>query len=78
VAGKMRLMKAFMEEMNRRVKRFSIIDMKLALGCAMFLALIFVKLFPQIMTINTWWFVGLLLLCAIKPIYIFWAKKQIE
>ena len=74
----MKLIKAFMEDMNRRVKRFSIIDMKLALGCAMFLALILAKLFPQIMTISIWWFVGLLLLCAIKPFYIFWDKNQLE
>lgn len=71
----MRLMNEFMEDMNRRVKRFSIIDMKLALGSAMFLTLILAKLFPQIMTISIWWFVVLLLLCAIRPIYIFWAKK---
>jgi len=36
----MKLMKEFIEDMNRRVKRFGIIDMKLALGSAMFLALI--------------------------------------
>jgi len=68
-------MKEFIEDMNRRVKRFGIIDMKLALGSAMFLALILAKLFPQIMSISTWWFVALLLLCAIKPMYIFYAKK---
>ncbi|MBE0481649.1 MAG: hypothetical protein IBX68_11805 [Dehalococcoidia bacterium] len=71
----MRLMKAFMEDMNRRVKRCSIIDVKLAQGSAMFLALILAKLFPQIMTISIWWFVVLLLLCAIKPVSIFCAKK---
>jgi hypothetical protein len=64
-----------MENMNRRVKRCGIIDMKLAQGSAMFLALILAKLFPRILTISIWWFVGLLFLCAVKPMSIFYAKK---
>ncbi len=65
------------ENMTKRVQRFSIIDLKLALGAAMLLALILAKLIPHIMTISTWWFVALLFLCTIKPMYTFWIKKQI-
>jgi len=65
----------FLEDMTRRVRRFDIIDVKLAQGAAMFFALIIAKLIPQIMSINVWWFVALLVICALKPFYVFWLKK---
>ena len=61
--------------MNERAKKFSILDVKLAQGVAMFFALIIAKLISQIMDINVWWFVGLGILCAIKPWYVFWFKR---
>lgn len=63
------------DEMDRRIKKFGIIDEKLAQAAAIFLALIVVKLKPEIMDINIWWFVGLLIVCAIKPLYVFYIKK---
>jgi len=42
----------FLENMNERVKRFSIFDVKLVQSTAIFFALIVVKLIPQIMKIN--------------------------
>ena len=71
----MSLLIKFIEDMNRRLKKFNIIDMKFAQGSAMFLAFILVKLFPQIMIISIWWFVALFLICAIKPMYVFYFKK---
>ena len=64
-----------LEDMDKRVKKFGIIDVKLAQGAAMFFVLVIAKLIPQIMNINLWWFVVLLVLCAIKPFYVFWIKK---
>jgi len=61
--------------MNERVKKLSIIDLKLAQGGAMFLVIILVKLIPEIMNINIWWFVTLLVICVIKPLYVCWIKK---
>lgn len=61
-----------LEGMNQRVKKLGIVDVKLAQGAAMFIALIIAKLIPQIMNINVWWFVALLVLCAIKPFCVFW------
>lgn len=61
--------------MNERVRKLNIFDIKLIQGCAMFAVLIIVKLIPQIMTINIWWFVVLLVLCAIRPLYVFYIKK---
>jgi len=53
--------------MNKRVKKFSILDVKLAQGAAIFGVLIVAKLIPQIMDINIWWFVTLLVICALSP-----------
>jgi hypothetical protein len=64
-----------LENMTKRAKKFSILDLKLAQGATMFVALIVVKLIPQIMDINIRWFVVLLVICAIKPLYVFWIKK---
>lgn len=63
------------EEMTQRVKKFDIIDVKLAQAVAMFLALIIAKLIPDIMDVNIWWFVVLLIICAIKPFYVFWFRE---
>jgi len=68
---KMRLL----EDMDKRVKKFGIIDVKLAQGAAMFVALIVAKLIPQIMYLSIWWFVLLLVICAIRPVYVFWLKE---
>jgi hypothetical protein len=63
------------EFLNLRIKKFSIVDEKLAQAAAIFFALIIVKFVPEIMDINVWWFVGLLIVCAIKPLYVFYVKK---
>jgi hypothetical protein len=64
-----------LDDMNRRVRRFDIIDIKLAQSCAFFFALVIAKLIPGIMNLSIWWFVVLLALCAIKPVYVFWFKE---
>lgn len=64
-----------LEDMNQRVKRFGIVDVKLAQGAAMFFVLVIAKLIPQIMDLSIWWFVGLLVICAIRPFYVFWIKE---
>ena len=63
------------ENFDQRVKRFGIVDVKLAQGAAMFFALIIAKLIPQIMDVSVWWFVVLLVGCAMRPAYVFWAKE---
>ena len=65
----------FIDRMNQRARKLSVFDLKLAQGAAMFFALIIAKLISQIMDINVWWFVGLGILCAIKPWYVFWFKR---
>ncbi|MHC4070184.1 MAG: hypothetical protein ACYSR8_11550 [Planctomycetota bacterium] len=65
----------FLEEMTHRVKKFDIIDVKLAQVAAMFFVLIIAKLIPGIMDLSIWWFAALLIICAIKPFYVFWFKE---
>ena len=60
---------------NERVKNLTIFDIKLAQACAMCVILIIAKLIPQIMSIGIWWFVVLLIIFAIRPMYVFFIKK---
>ena len=61
---------------NRKVKNFTIFDVKLAQGAAMGFVLIVVKLFPQIMSLSIWWFVAFGILCALRPGYVMWVKDH--
>ena len=58
--------------MDQRAKKFGIVDVTLAQGAAMFFALIIAKLAPQIMEVSVWWFVVVLIGCAMRPTYVFW------
>jgi hypothetical protein len=64
--------------MDERVKRFGIWEMKFAQAAAMCLAVIVVKLVPQILTISVWWFVLAAVVCAIRPVYVFYGRAQTE
>lgn len=61
---------------NRKVRKFTIFDVKLAQGAAMAFVLIIVKFFPQIMSLSIWWFVGLALVCTLRPVYAMWFKED--
>ena len=63
---------------NERVKRLNIFDIKLIQGCAIFVALIIVKIIPEILNISIGWFITLLILCAIRPVYIFFIRSGID
>jgi len=59
---------------NDRVKRLTIFDIKLIQGCAICVALILVKLIPDIMVLSIWWFIGMLVVFSLRPLYIFYMK----
>ncbi len=61
---------------NRKVKKFTILDLKLAQGAAMAFSLVIAKLFPQIMRLSVWWFIGMALICAMRPAYTIWIKAD--
>ena len=62
--------------MDARIKRFGVLDVKLAQGAAIFLALIIVKLYPQIMSLSIWWFIVLCVLCALRPLQLFFGRRE--
>ena len=59
------------EDMNMRVKRFSVFDVKLIQATTIFMTLIVVKFIPQVMDINILWFIVLGVIFVIKPFYVF-------
>ena len=63
------------EYFDKRARRLGILDTKLAQAAAIFFALVIVKLIPQIMKVNIWWFALLAILCAIKPFITFYFSK---
>jgi hypothetical protein len=61
---------------NRKVRRMTVVDLKLAQVGSMALILTVAKLVPQIMSLSIWWFVALLILCMARPVYIFWIQAD--
>jgi len=66
----------FIDYWNRKVRNFTIFDVKLAQGAAMAFVLILVKFFPQITSLSIWWFVALAVICALRPAYAMWIKDH--
>ena len=60
---------------NKRSRKLSIIDWKLAQGAAMCLAILGVKLFPRVLDINALWLVVLAFVLYVKPLYVFYIRK---
>lgn len=63
------------EKWNERVKRLTIVDIKLIKWATFFATIIIVKLFPQLLKIDYRVLILLVLACSIKPFYKFWIKK---
>jgi hypothetical protein len=62
---------------DKRVRRLTIWDIKLAQGCAMLLAVIIVKLIPDILRIDFAWMIALTIILAIRPMYAFFFKRTL-
>jgi len=60
---------------NQRVKKLTILDVKLSQIAAMCMVLIAVKIIPDILKINILWFVILLIVISIRPLYAFYIKE---
>lgn len=63
------------EYFNGRVKKLTIFDVKLIQLTAMCLILIVAKLFPQMLEISVGWYVALLIVAVIRPLYAFFFKE---
>jgi hypothetical protein len=65
----------FFGDLNQKVKKFSFFDIKMIQFTTLFAALILVKLVPEILKVNIWWFVALLIVCLVKPLFVFFQKR---
>ncbi len=63
---------------DARAKRLGILDTKLAQAAAIFVALVIVKLIPQVMSLSVWWFVALAAAFALKPCMTFFGRDATE
>jgi hypothetical protein len=64
------------EFFDERARRLGILDTKLAQAAAICVALVSVKLFPQILELDVWWFVLLGAVFAIKPLITFYGRSD--
>ena len=65
----------FWENMNKRAKKLSLWDIKLAGLAGVAIGFVIAKLFPRLMDLSVWWFVALYLIFIVKPFYVVWIKK---
>lgn len=64
------------EQKNQPQNKLSFVDIQLMKAANWFFALIIVEIFPQIMNVNVWFFVLLLMVSTIKPFYVAWLKDD--
>ena len=66
----------FIKFFNSRIKEhFTIMDIKLAQMAAMFVLIILIKLIPEIISLNYWFYIVGAILTAIRPMYVMFIKK---
>ncbi len=63
-----------LHQLDRRVQRLSFIDVKLTSVSAFFFGLVVAKLFPEVLTLGTWWYVGLAVACIFHPVLLLLAR----
>ncbi len=63
------------EKWDERVKKLDIVDIKLIKWSVFFGTIIIVKLFPQLLKIDYWILILLVIACGVRPVYKFWGKK---
>jgi hypothetical protein len=69
-------MSVIMGDFNDRIARFGALDIKLLQGAAIFLTLVIVKMAPEILRIGVGWFVTLAVICAARPLYVFFRSER--
>ena len=72
----MNIVMSWIDFWNRKVKQFTIWDLKLAQIWTAAWVLLIVKVFPQIMQLSVWWFVAIIVLCAPCLFYIVFLKEN--
>ncbi len=67
-----------MEYLDRKVRKFSFIDVKLVQLLGVFLGVIVVKLVPEVLDLSLWALILMAALCAVKPCCVFFDGADAE
>ncbi len=59
---------------NKRIRFFTFWDIKLIKLCTVLITIILIKLIPEITSLSYWWYIVVLVLAAIRPIYLTFFK----
>ena len=70
-------MNSIWNNFDSRARRLGILEVKLAQVAAMGVALTIAKLYPPLMDLCVWWFVGLAVVCAVQPWRVFFGKEPV-
>jgi hypothetical protein len=65
----------FWDSMDERVKKMEVLDIGLIKWAAFFMAIIIVKIFPQLLKISYPILTMLVIACSARPLYKFWLKN---
>lgn len=63
------------QDIDNRIRRWGIVDTKLAQASAFFFALVLAKLLPDLLAVSLWWYVVLAVGCALKPTLDFFRRS---
>ncbi|MBN3039898.1 MAG: hypothetical protein JW867_02100 [Candidatus Omnitrophica bacterium] len=63
-------------ELNKKVKKLSFFDLKLIQIVTVCFVILVIKFAPRIIVIKKEWFITIFLLSIIKPLYVFFFKKE--
>ena len=66
----------FIENLDKRVKKFNLLDEKLSQSALVFFMLMVIKKFPQFGSMDLIWSVPLCAITAIRSLAIYWAKPN--
>ncbi len=58
-------------ELDRRAHRMGLIGVKLSSVSALFAGFAIAKLFPEVLSVNVWWFILICIALAVHPLMVF-------
>jgi hypothetical protein len=55
---------------NRRVSKFTVLDVKAIQTCGILTGIVLVKFVPSLLQLSTWWLLAVIVACAARPLYV--------
>lgn len=66
---------SFWKNMDEKIKKMTVMDIGLIKWSVFFFTIIIVKFFPQLLKIDYFVLVVLMITCSARPLYKFWIEK---